>query len=643
MLGAHSSPQSRRFGLFEVDLVAREVRKKGVRLKLQQQPFELLVVLLENPGQVVSREELRQKLWPTDVYVDFDRSLTKAMVKLREALGDSSDSPLYVETLPRVGYRFIGMLNGAAEAPSSATGSFRPPEYSSAPDSPAPPAESSAGSATIPAAPPARTWRKHSRLLVLTAAAFLLIAAASAVWAVRRPRVSSQSVHSLAVLPLDNLSGDPAQDYFADGMTDELTTMLAKYSTLNVISRTSVMQYKGAHRPLPEIARELGVDGILEGSVSRSGDNVHMTIQLINAPTNSHLWAESYDRNTHDSVSLPSQAAQSIAKRLNAAVLHPPNTRYVDPEAHDAYLRGRYLWYKGGNEEAGRYFRKATDLQPDYALGWTGLADYYGQGINSGEIEPRDARAPFKSAALRAVQLDDSLPGAHLSLGAAYLVADWDLDRAQQELRRSIELDPKFAPGHHFYSKVLAVLNQPQQAVAEQKLAMELDPFARPYGMGHLYTMVRQCDAAIQDLQQRLQSAPDSADLHWFLGEAYRCKHMNKEAVQVWLKAVTLWGWPEAAAKMRQAYEHGGYPGLMRWRINDLKKKTAKSYTSPWQLATFYAELGEREEAIRLLQQAYQDHSGELPWLQTDTAFDFLHADDRYRAIVKGIGLPPAY
>jgi TolB-like protein/DNA-binding winged helix-turn-helix (wHTH) protein len=641
MMGGSSSSQTRRFGLFEVDLSARELRKKGLRVKLQQQPFELLLALLENPGEVVSREALRQKLWPADVYVDFDRSLNKAMVKLREALGDSSDSPLYVETLPRVGYRFIGMRNGSAEAAPAANGSFTPPSHTQDPGTAAG-TKFQIGSPAIPSAAETPASSKSSRLLLWAASAVLLIAAIFSAWAIRRSKIPDQTIHSIAILPLDNLSGDPAQDYFADGMTDELTTMLAKNSTLNVTSRTSVMQYKAARRPLPEIARALGVDAILEGSVARSGDKVHMTIQLIQANTDSHLWAESYDRDAKDLVPLPSEAAISIANRLNAAVPHPPTVRYVSPEAHDAYLRGRYIWYAGSNEEAGSYFRKATELQPDYALGWAGLAEYYGAGLVGGELAPATTLPLLKNASAKAVELDDSLPDGHLCMAAAIFIADWNWDRAEQEMRRALELDPKFAEGHHFHSKMLAALNRYPEAIAEQKIAMEIDPFSRPYGMAHTYGMTRQCDAAIDDAKQRLKTR-ESGELHWVLAEGYRCKRMRNEYVLEVGKALSKWGATDLAANSSKVFAQGGYSAVLRLWIRDLEKNAGQSYISPMRLATYYGELGDREKTLHLLEQAYQEHSTQLLWLQTDTAFDFLHSDDRYRAIVKAIGLPPAY
>jgi TolB-like protein len=447
----------------------------------------------------------------------------------------------------------------------------------------------------------------------------------------------------LAVLPLDNLSGDPGQNYLADGMTDELTTMLAKNSTLRVISRTSVMQYKGAHRPLPEIARALGVDGILEGSIERSGDKVHMTIQLIQAPSDTHVWAESYDRNANDVVSLPREAAQTIAKRLNSAVTQQAPQRYVNPEAHDDYLRGRYLWFAGKDEEAGKYYRRATELQPDYALGWAGLATYYGQTLLDGQISPADGSAAGEEAARKAVELDDSLPEGHLALGAMIFINRCDWMRGDQEIARAIELNPRFAEAYTFRALMYTTIGRNEEAIESEKKAQELAPFERPYAMGLIYLKARQYDAAIKDIRQRYETLPDEDSMHWILWEAYRRKGEGKEAAQELEKMLVLEGQKSSAEIIRRQFERGGYKEVALGQMTYFKEIASKKYFSPASRATFSAQLDRREETLGLLEEGYREHSPVLLWIQTDPAFDFLHSEERYRAIVKGIGLPPLY
>jgi TolB-like protein/DNA-binding winged helix-turn-helix (wHTH) protein len=655
MAGTSSFHENRHFGVFEVDVRAHELRKKGSRVKLQQQPFELLMILLEHPGDVVRREDLRQRLWPADVYVDFDRGLNKAMVKLREALGDSSDSPIYVETLPKVGYRFIGPVNSSSAAPTQAPSGLANSTLPVAADPTKPEIgstiERSNDAAPLRAAPDGMTavapperkirWRQGVGIVVGLA----LILGIGAAWARRHRTMLSAPIRSVAVLPLDNLSGDPSQDYLAAGMTDELTTMLAKNSNLRVVSRTSVvsaMQHRGEHRPLPEIARELGVDGILEGSVERTGDKVHMTIQLIQAPSDSHVWAESYDRNANDLVTLPSDAADTIAKKLNAAVVRPASARYVNPEAHDAYLRGLYLWYAGSNDSI-KYFKKATELQPDYALGWCGISIFYGAAAIDLFSDPRDALPQQKAAAEKALALDDALPEAHLAMAASYFNNEWDFDRALHETGRAVELDPKFAEAYHFRSKILSSLGRHAEAIEVQKKASELDPFARPYGLALTYAYARQYDAATAEVLRRRESNPNDAWIHWMLDFIYQCQGKWKESVDERAKSFSSGGDNHSAEIVRKLFANGGIKAVAAWDLTHLKTQGVNGYVSPAKRAWCYVELERREQALDQLEEAYRQHSPGLLEVQQLAIFDVLHGETRYRAVIQAVGLPPAY
>jgi len=424
-------------------------------------------------------------------------------------------------------------------------------------------------------------------------------------------------------------------------MTDELTTMLAKNSTLRIVSRTSAMQYKGAHRPLPEIARELGVDGVLEGSIVRAGDKVHMTIQLIQAPTDTHIWAESYDRNANDVVTLPKEAAQTIAKRLGSTTVQSASTPYINPEAHDAYLRGRYIWFQGDNEAAGKYFRKAIELQADYAPGWAGLATYYGQGAFY-NLDPRVAIPQAIEAANKAVALDPSLPWAHLALGAN-MFFNWNWSRAEQEIERAIELNPYFAEPYHFRAKVLSALGRHSEAIESEKKAMELDPFERPFAMALALEEARLYDAAIEDIHSRLEATPQDLSLHWMLCDTYRRKGDLKKAAEEWEKSLQLTGNKQEAENIRRTYEKDGYQALLLRQVANFKKQSATQYVSPMEFALQYAQLGRRDETLASLEEARQQHAPFLLWVQNDPAYDFLHSDERYRTIIKAIGLPPEY
>src|ERR1019366_7946876 len=410
-----------------------------------------------------------------------------------------------------------------------------------------------------------------------------------------------------AVIPLANLSGDPAQEYFADGMTDELITALAKNRSLRLVSRTSAMRYKGVSRPVRDIARELGVDGILEGSIERTPTSVHMTVQLIYAPTDTHVWAESYDRDLNHAYSLPEELSQTIAKEVKVATSPPPAQRYISPEAHDAYLLGRYYWYADASKKCRTYFEKAIELQPDYAAAWSGLADYYGGGGGVG--------------------------------------GGWGVGgvAAERESARAVELNPNAAEIHHLRSYALRPLNRMDEALQEQRKAMELDPFARPYQLGYALIRMRQFDAALNEARIRRDVQPNNADVHYLLFYVYLYKGMEKESEEELERYLQLAGEKDQLAEQVQVYRRGGFRAVLEWKVDVLKRKAAKQYVSPTDFADAYALLGRKEETIRYLKESYQERAPHLVFLQSDPTLDFLHSNPRYRAIVNKMGLPPAY
>ncbi len=625
-----------RFDDIEVDVQNFRLLKAGRPIAIEPKALNLLIFLVENPDRLVSRRELIDVVW--DGAFVTDHVLNRAIGQLRRQLADDPKEPRYVETVPTLGYRFIATIEAevteAEPSLSDVNGNSRPPHSEN----------SAVQSATLaPQTPPVQTPAvTRSRAWIVIAAGIAVALGILTFWTVRRHAISAgaRPIQSLAVLPLQNLSGDPGQEYFADSVTDELTAMLAKGSTLRVISHTSAMQFKEIHRQLPEVARELGVDGILEGSIARSGDTVHLTIQLIQAPTDTHLWAESYDRRMNDIATLPSEIARSIAKRLNSSVPPLPSARYVSPEAHDAYVHGRYLWTCGDLEKAFGYFKKATELQPDYALAWTGLADYYGAGVASGQLDPRQALSQQEAAATKALQLDDSLAQAHLSMAAAYLISRWDWAGADREVLRAIELDPKLADAYYVRADLLSALNRYPEAIELEKKALEIDPFSRPYALADLYIGERDYDAALKDAFQRLEST-NNIGLHFSVATAYWNKGMYKEAVQYEEKAYVLDDDKESAAGIRRAFQEGGPKGVTLWRLSTLTKSSAKHYVSPVALARVYAELGERDKTLSLLEEGYRRRDTNLLGIQSDPPYDFLHTDERYRSIIRNVGLPP--
>jgi TolB-like protein/DNA-binding winged helix-turn-helix (wHTH) protein len=419
------------FDEFALDCDRYELLRAGRPIKLEKIPMELLILLATKEGNLVTRQEIIERLWGNDVFVDTEHGINTAVRKIRLVLKDDPERPRFVQTVTGKGYRFVPGRNGKAAPLDTEQKKISQPR------------EGLSAAVLGKEAP----WRPIA--IVVTAVCVLVVVVVGFNTAGIRDRIFPArpvtQIRSIAVLPLTNLSGDPAQDYFADGMTDELITMLAKNTSLRVVSRTSAMQYKGVQRPVHDIARELGVDGVLEGSVERSGNRVHMTVQLIYAPRDTHVWAESYDRDSSEAFSLPTELSQTIAKEVKTAVSPAKPQRYINPEAHDAYLMGRYYWFRGNNIRSKEYFENAVHLQPDYAAAWDGIADAYAQGSGSDLRSPEALTEAWKDAR-KAVELDNSLPEGHNTLAALYFFDKWDWPRAEEESRRAIRTESKLCP-----------------------------------------------------------------------------------------------------------------------------------------------------------------------------------------------------
>jgi len=638
------------FGPYTLDLRSGELRKFGTKVKMGEQAFQILHMLLESPGEMVTREELREKLWANDTFVDFDHGLNSAVQRLRDCLSDSAGKPRWVETLPRRGYRFVGQVEWSDEAlPSELLPKpndhiqdhIQDHSQDEESDREPPP------SVVEPPGAPQSIQRFGRRIAVPAAVALIvLLAVIPIIRRIQEGRSAKQalSIKSLAVLPLENLSGDPAQEYFADGMTDEVITMLAKNPSLRVISRTSVMQYKKVHRPLREIAQELGVDGILEGSVVRTGSRVHVTTQLIYAASDTHVWAESFDRDLSDVSSLQNELAKAIAKQVGAttSVSGKPEKK-IKPEARDAYLLGRYYWFAEEYEKSREYFQKAIDLQPDYAAAWSGLADSYTASVAIGSFPPDAVMPQAEAAARKAMELDDSEDDAHRAAAAIQFFYRWDWETADSESARAVELNPGFSENHHLRAYVLSALNRTDESLQEDRKGMELDAFVKPWALGFALLRARRFDAAVNELRIRSEAQPNDASLHDTLSEAYLHKGMEKEAEQEAEQSMRLNGAQKLADERHQVYVRGGFPAVLEWRLNRYRQSAVKGYVSAIDFAEAYAQLKRKEETLHYLELAYGQHAPFIAHIQCNSNFDFLHSDPRYRAIVKKIGLRPVY
>ena len=622
------------FGDFRLDSGRFELLRDGLPLRLERKPLELLLLLVRAQGNLVSRSQIAQHLWESEVFVDTEHGINTAIRKIRLALRDDPENPRFIQTVPGMGYRFIAPIVATPATPTEIPPASQPSdpplvELEPSPETVAPSPKSSAG-------------RSPRGLLLSLAAVALLVVATLALTlgphpvAARLLHPNQPAIASIAVLPLDNLSGDPNQNYFADGMTDELITQLARDSTLRITSRTSVMQYKDAHRPLSEIARALNVDAIVEGSVNRNGNHVHMTLQLIRADTDSHIWANSYDRGNEDSTTLPDEAARAIAARLQrtAASLSPVHP--VNPEAHDDYLRGHYLWNVGRNNEAGPYYRKAVELQPDYAAGWAGLSEHLNVEAMYTGNDPSQDMATAEAAAHKAVELDDSLAHGHIVLGAALLFSHWDALGALKEVDRAIELDPESGQAYHLKAKILCALNRFDEANTAQAQSTAANPFEHPGARAEIFNCTRRFKEAIQDGQLRLRDFPTSADLLGPLSAAYLGNGQEKEAAEMLIRQFNAEGNLQFGKAAQAAFAKRGFRGILETELTFFEGW----HVNPVDLARLHARLGHRDTAIHLLNRALDQHAPLLAFRLNNPDFDSLHNDPRFRAIAQKVGLP---
>ena len=637
MFNTDHLPERISFGEFQLHLRTRELQKCDEIFDLQEQPFLVLMALLERPGQLVTREELIKKLWPADTFVDFEHSLNKAVKRLREALADPADEPRFIETLPRRGYRFIGTLTAVSDLVTDLPATQTTTELAS--QSPG---------ASLP-----QTSRRH-RAAWISALAFLLIASAVALWvSVRRGRNShalntDMPIRSLAVLPLENLSGDASQDYFADGMTDELITDLGQISALRVISRTSAMQYKGARKSLPQIARELNVDAVVEGTVLRSGDRVRITAQLIQAHSDQHLWAETYQGDLRDILALQSRVCSAIATQIRIK-LSPQqqaalkNSRIINPEAYEAYLHG--LSQKGsidGLDQSIAYFDLALAKEPDYpeAHAWSGRT--YMMLGHMVALPPQDAFPRAKIEALKALQLDESLAEAHYLLATVKFLYDWDFSEAEKEFRRAIALNPNSTLAHSGYSDFLNAIGRPDEAIAEQLRNQQIDPLSLTAidELGWEQYWAGRYDAAIENAHRVLAIDPNHYSAHLTLGLSLEQKRQFPEALSELQRAVDLSNDKMWMAFVAHAKALAGDKAGARKILAELETLSRRTYISPWLFAIVYPDLGDKEQAFFWLEKCYRGREHDLVFSKVWPMFDSLRSDPRFQDLMRRVGLP---
>lgn len=624
-------PRVLRFDHFELDVRAGELRKRGIKLRLQGQPLLVLAALLSRPGDVVTREELRAQIWAADTFIDFDHSLHNAIARLREVLGDSAEMPRYIETLPRRGYRFIGQLDGAEAQPLAPVAVQHVP----------------------PIGLPVSPVRARSRKFLATAILIPLLIG----FALLLVRLSSRSsnaasrLNSIAVLPLANLSGDPSEEFFADGMTDQLITDLAKIGSLRVISRTSVVQYKGTKEDLPEIARELNVDAIVEGSVVRSGQRVRVTAQLLQARTDRHLWAESYDRDLGDVLKLQGEVANTIAQQVRAQLTPQQQTRLrgnyaVKPAAYDDYLRGRFYFDNGYTQpdslkKAQQYFEHSIQNDPNFAQAYAGLAHTYLSSAFAGVLKRDEAYQSAKGALAKALELDESVGETHDALASLKSDFDWDWEATDRELNRAIALAPSYSCAHEDRVGFLALLGRRDETLAEIAKIDQLD-YSLTSAMveAWAYYTLRDYPNLIDASKRALLIDPNNWSAHYLLGAGYEGTGKLQEAISEYQKALEKSGDPGAAVMLAHGYSAVGRKAEAEKILRDLERKVNGTPDSSFTMARIYATLGQDDKAFESLEKAYSEKAFSMPEnLKSDLVLDRLRPDPRFQSLLLRMGL----
>lgn len=605
--------------------------RDGAIVPLTPKVFDTLAVLVEGRGEVVSKSELLQAVWP-DTFVE-EGNLAQNISILRKALGQDRDSPAYVETVPKRGYRFV------AEVTTSETDSAaEPTEVANAA---LPPAR--AGSEPASAGSPA--WlRLDSRAAVLICVAVILCGAL-AFWYYNRYRAAVPAIHSIAVLPLRNLSGDPAQDYFVDGITELLTTELSRAIPLRVTSRTSAMHYRNSDKPLPIVGRELNVDAVLEGSVVRSGDRLRITAQLIYAPADQHIWAATYDREITDLLVLQQEIARALAHELQASVAPGPSPVPVDRSAFDNYLRARYYLDQRTAEsipKAISLYGAAIAQDPAYARAYAGLADCYNQlgTVMIGGRPPLESRRLAMAAASRALEIDPQLAEAHAALAYSNLY-DWNWDRADEGLQRAISLNPNYAPAHLWYAHYLAARLRFDEALQQVRLARDLDPLSPiiQTQVGWILGHAGRFPEAIAEYRKALDMQPGYQWAMWQLGGALRANGDLAGAIQVLQVAVARDRTPSGLATLGETYGLAGQRSEAEKILKELLALSHERYVPPHCFVTIYCGLRDREKTFEWLEQSYAEHSNSLLWMRTWPDVDWLRSDPRFANLLSRVGL----
>lgn len=635
-----------RFARFELNLQTGELRQDGVIIRLQPQPTLILTLLASRPGNLVTREEIQQRIWGTETFIDFDTGLNSAIRQIRHALKDDTGAPRFIETVPRRGYRFLASLekienngNGPAVQPFVALGPNDAGEHVGAGLAAAVPA------LLVPAIP---WWRAKWPLAAggVALAALLVVA----IWFTLF-RGRAEAIDSVAVLPFVNASPVSDTEYLSDGITETLIGQLSQIPRLKVMARSAVFRYKGSNIDPQKVGHDLNVRAVLTGRVLQRGETLTISIELMDVRDGSQLWGRQYNRKLADTLAVQEDIAREVTEKLRlrlAGVEEKRLTAHVteNAEAYQLYLKGRYYWNKrtpDGIQKAIESFQQAIEKDPSYALAYAGLADCY--HVPANPLPPRERMPLAKAAALKALQLDDTLVEAHTTLARVLFVYDWDWPAAEKEFKRAIELNPRYAPAHQWYGGYLSAIGRFREADAEKKQALDLEPLSLivNFEVGLALYSSRNYDQAIDQFQKTLELDANFPPPHTFLAAAYEQKGMFEEAITAFQRAMSVTQSPAKALAMAglgHVYAVSGRKTEARKILAELQRLSEHSYVQATDVALVYAGLGDKDKAFAWLNKAYEEHSFALSNLKVEPRFDPLRSDPRFTDLLRRMGLP---
>ena len=624
-----------RFGEdFEFDLTTRRLSRGNRVLKVERIPLEVLALLIESWGKTVPRDEIVARVWGKGAFLDTDNSIRGAIRKIRQVLKDDPEQPRFIQTITGEGYRFIAPLSGGQDE----EGAEGPPTE-----------QARIAELHLERERRTRIRRGHWRLVLAVVAVVVLLAIASAVFWHRLTGQTAPKIKSIAVLPMKNLSGDPAQEYLADGMTEEIIGRLAGIHGLRVISRTSVMQFKESPPSLPEIARQLGVDALVEGSVIREHNRIRVHAQLIRAATDEHLWSESYDRELGDVLALESDVAESIVQKIDISVSGQERSRvvtahHISPEVYESYLRGQFALNKGtrpGVEEGVHYFEQALNADPNFGPAYVAQAEAY---LTLGQIfvgaPPREARAKAIRAAQKALELDPQLAEAHVILADVYR-RQWRWAEAEAEYKRALELAPNNVDAHYGFAGWLLSKGRTAEGIEWANRARELDPLVHSTDLAWILFQARRYDDADRELHATLAVTPGDSGVLWYLGFVLIAEGKPADAIPLLEKALVISHRRNAGVKgvLVRAYAGAGRHKDALRLLEELKRQSQTEYVPAGALVQAYMGIGDKEQALVLLEQGYEEQSNILLWLKTENTFDSLRGDPRFTDLIRRVGL----